>query len=102
MKTGKRPRKTPDKATRGQPPPPGEVRFTTLDRVVFPDTGYTKGDVIKFYLSVADRLVPHLRDRPMTLERVPEGVKEGAPHFWQKNTPSYYPAWIPRIKLPTA
>src|SRR5689334_25187317 len=78
-----------------------KVKFTHTDRVVFPEAGYTKGDVIEFYLRVADKLLPHLRDRPVTLERLPEGVKEGSPHFWQKNTPTYYPKWIPRAKLPT-
>ena len=78
-----------------------EVKFTSVDRVVFPEKGYTKGDVIAFYLRVAPKLLPHLRDRPVTLERLPEGVKEGAPHFWQKNTPAYYPSWIPRAKMPT-
>ena len=78
-----------------------QMKFSSVDRVVFPQPGYTKGDVIAFYLRVAPKLLPHLRDRPVTLERLPEGVKEGAPHFWQKNTPTYYPKWIARAKLPT-
>ena len=78
-----------------------EFQFTSLDRVVFPGAGYTKGDVLEYYNRIADSLLPHLRDRPITLERFPEGVKEGAQQFWQKNTPAYYPAWIPRAKLPT-
>jgi bifunctional non-homologous end joining protein LigD len=77
------------------------VRFSSTDRVVFPEARYTKGDVIQFYDAVADKLLPHLRDRPITVERLPEGVAEGAPRFWQKNTPSYYPSWIPRVRMPT-
>jgi bifunctional non-homologous end joining protein LigD len=77
------------------------VRFSSTDRVVFPEAGYTKGDVIQFYAAVADKLLPHLRDRPITVERLPEGVTEGAPRFWQKNTPAYYPSWIPRVRMPT-
>jgi bifunctional non-homologous end joining protein LigD len=50
---------------------------------------------------VADRLLPFLKDRPVTLERLPEGVVEGGPHFWQKNTPDHYPDWIARIELAT-
>jgi bifunctional non-homologous end joining protein LigD len=47
-------------------------------------------------------LLPHLRDRPATLERLPEGLGDSkAPHFWQKNTPAYYPEWIERIELPS-
>jgi bifunctional non-homologous end joining protein LigD len=45
--------------------------------------------------------VPFLRDRPATLERLPDGVGGRAPHFWQKNTPASYPAWIPRAELPS-
>ena len=76
-------------------------RFTSVDRVVFPQSGYTKGDVIEFYDAIADVLLPHLRDRPITVERFPEGVAEGKPRFWQKNTPAYYPQWIERVELPT-
>jgi bifunctional non-homologous end joining protein LigD len=78
------------------------VKFTHLDRVVFPEVGLTKGDVLDFYAKVADRLLPHLRDRPITIERFPEGVFAGAPQFWQKNAPAYYPKWIPRKKVTSA
>jgi bifunctional non-homologous end joining protein LigD len=76
-------------------------RFTHVEKVMFPQPGYTKGDVLEFYERISPLLLPHLRDRPMTLERLPDGLKEGAPRFWQKNTPSYYPEWIPRINLPS-
>jgi bifunctional non-homologous end joining protein LigD len=46
-------------------------------------------------------LLPYLRDRPVTLERLPDGLGEAKPHFWQKDTPAYYPAWVPRIDLAT-
>jgi bifunctional non-homologous end joining protein LigD len=73
---------------------------THPDRVLYPDAGITKGDVFDYYRRIAPRLLPFLRDRPMTLERLPEGVGDG-PHFWQKNTPAYYPAWLPRVELET-
>ena len=76
--------------------------FTHTDRMMFPEVGVTKGDLLDYYSKIAPKLLPHLRDRPMTLERVPEGVgDEKSPHFWQKNTPSYYPRSIPRIELKT-
>ena len=78
-----------------------DVKFTNLGRVVFPASGYTKGDVLEYYAAVADLLLPHLRDRPVTLERLPEGVTEKGPRFWQKNTPAYYPKFIPRKNFPT-
>ena len=80
---------------------PEAVDFTNVDKVMFPEPGYTKGDLLKFYLAVAPWLLPHLRDRPVTLERLPDGVREGGPRFWQKNTPAHYPASIPRVNLPT-
>ena len=79
---------------------PADVEFTNVDKVMFPESGYTKGDLLKFYLQIAPYLLPQLRDRPITIERLPDGVREGAPRFWQKNTPPYYPAWIPRVNLP--
>ena len=80
---------------------PVPVQFTNVGKVWFPAAGVTKGDVIKYYLGIADKLLPHLRDRPITLERMPDGVGEGKPRFWQKNTPDYYPGWIPRFELPS-
>jgi len=70
-------------------PPEGGVSFTNLDRVMYPDEGFTKGDVIDYYRRIAPRLLPFLRDRPVTLERLPEGVGPAKPHFLQKNTPAY-------------
>jgi bifunctional non-homologous end joining protein LigD len=82
--------------------PPAEVAFTHTDKLLYPDAGITKGDVLDFYRRIAPRLLPFLRDRPVTLERLPEGVGgPDKPHFWQKTTPAYYPDWIPRIDLPT-
>ena len=78
------------------------VQFTNVDKLMFPDAGYTKGDLLNYYKEIAPKLLPHLRDRPLTLERLPDGLsRPKAPHFWQKNTPDYYPSWIPRVKLPT-
>jgi bifunctional non-homologous end joining protein LigD len=82
--------------------PTRDVKFSHQDRLMFPAANLTKGDLIAYYEAVADKLIPHLRDRPMTLERLPEGVGDAkSPHFWQKNTPTYYPKWIPRVPLKT-
>jgi bifunctional non-homologous end joining protein LigD len=78
-----------------------KFEFIHTDKVMFPVPGYTKGDVLEFYRKVAPLLLPHLRDRPVTVERLPDGLVPGGKRFWQKNIPSYYPDWIPRIKLPT-
>jgi bifunctional non-homologous end joining protein LigD len=105
-----RARRKAAKPTAGKPPPkkpasaatrasPRAVQFTNVDKPWFPEAGLTKGDVLQYYLGVADKLVPHLRDRPITLERMPDGIGEGKPRFWQKNTPDYYPSWIPRLEI---
>jgi bifunctional non-homologous end joining protein LigD len=96
----KRSSKRSAQVTRGARPP-AEQTFTHTDKVLYPDMGITKADVLEYYRQVASFLLPYLRDRPCTLERLPEGIGPGKPHFWQKNTPSHYPAWIPRMPLPT-
>jgi bifunctional non-homologous end joining protein LigD len=78
------------------------VKFSNLEKMMFPAAGLTKGDLLDYYNQIAPRLLPHLKDRPVTIERLPDGLsKPNAPRFWQKNTPAYYPSWIPRIELPT-
>jgi bifunctional non-homologous end joining protein LigD len=80
---------------------PETVELTHADRVLYPEAGLTKADVFAYYDKVAPRLLPFLKDRPVTLERLPEGLGDGKPHFWQKNTPASYPAWVPRVELET-
>src|SRR5438132_1690903 len=80
------------------------VTFTHTSKVMFPDARppLTKGDVLAFYEAIAPRLLPHLKNRPITIERLPDGLaRPDAPRFWQKNTPDYYPDWIPRVELPS-
>jgi bifunctional non-homologous end joining protein LigD len=90
------------KPKRASKRPKGKVELTHPDKVLFPEAGLTKGDVFAYYQKIADRLLPFLKDRPLTLERLPEGLGgNGAPHFWQKDTPAYYPEWIPRVELET-
>lgn len=67
--------------------------------MIYPDVAVTKSEVFEFYRQIAPWLLPFLKDRPMTLERMPEGVGPGKKQFWQKNIPDSYPSWIPRIEL---
>ena len=80
---------------------PDEVRTTNEAKVMFPDAGITKGEVLAYYERIAPLMIPHLKDRPVTLERFPDGLGEGRPSFWQKNTPAYTASWIPRVELPS-
>ncbi len=68
------------------------VRFSNLDKVFFPDEGVTKGDLLAYYRDVAPVLVSHLRDRPFTLKRYPNGAFED--FFFQKDAPKGMPEWI--------
>jgi bifunctional non-homologous end joining protein LigD len=77
------------------------MEVTNPDKVWFPGDGITKGEVFKYYAGIAERLLPFLRDRPVTLERLPDGIGEGKPHFWQKHTPEHYPLWVRRVDFPT-
>jgi bifunctional non-homologous end joining protein LigD len=92
----------PVRARRNSKAPRQEVTYTHLEKLMYPEAGLTKGDVLDFYRRIATRLLPYLHDRPATLERLPEGLDgPDAPHFWQKRTPDYYPAWIERVELPS-
>lgn len=69
-----------------------ELSLSNLDKVMYPEVGFTKGQVIDYYTRVAPVLLPHLRDRPLTLKRYPNGVEGG--HFYEKQCPSHRPDWV--------
>jgi bifunctional non-homologous end joining protein LigD len=68
------------------------LTLSNLDKVFYPKTGFTKGQVLDYYLRIAPALLPHLRDRPLTLKRYPNGV-EGQ-YFYEKNCPAHRPPWV--------
>ena len=68
-----------------------------LDKVLWPATGFTKGQMVDYYARVAPVMLPHLAARPVTLRRWPDGVEAGS--FFEKNCPSHRPAWLPTIEL---
>ena len=68
------------------------LKFTHISKLYYPDDGVTKRDVLNYYAAVADLILPHLKDRPLSLKRYPNGIKEE--YFFQKNTPETYPAWM--------
>jgi bifunctional non-homologous end joining protein LigD len=73
-----------------------ELKLSNLDKVFFPVERITKGDLLEYYRAVAPALVPHLKDRPFTMVRYPDGI-EGK-KFFQKDAPSHMPEWIPRFR----
>jgi bifunctional non-homologous end joining protein LigD len=76
-----------------------EVKLSSAERVLFPEDGITKGDLFSYYDSVADTIVPHLRDRPFTMKRWREGLPGGS--FFQKQAPKGIPDWIPTREFRT-
>jgi len=73
------------------------MRLTNLGKVYWPEVGFTKGQMIDYYTRIAPALLPHLRDRPLTLKRYPEGV-EGE-MFYEKNCPKHRPEWMATAKV---
>jgi bifunctional non-homologous end joining protein LigD len=71
------------------------LSLSNLDKVLFPRDGYTKGDLIAYYRLVAEAILPHLRDRPLTLQRYPDGI-DGI-SFFEKKVPMGAPDWIERV-----
>jgi bifunctional non-homologous end joining protein LigD len=73
------------------------LKLSNLDKVLYPDVGFTKGQVIDYYVRVAPYLLPHLRGRPLTMKRYPNGV--GGMFFYEKNCPSHRPDWVKTVKV---
>src|SRR3712207_9422387 len=69
------------------------LSISSLDRVVFPRAGTTKGELLDYYVRVAPVMLAHLRERLLHMHRYPEGVE--GPRFWQKGCPEHRPPWVP-------
>jgi bifunctional non-homologous end joining protein LigD len=74
-----------------------ELKITNWDKVLYPQTGFTKGDLVAYYARIASLVLPHLHDRPLTLKRYPNGVEGG--HFYEKQSPSHRPDWVQTVKI---
>lgn len=74
-----------------------ELSITNWEKVLWPETGYTKGDLIRYYSLAAPYLLAHLRDRPLTVTRYPHGI--GGKSFYQKNCPQYAPAFVETVTV---
>src|ERR1043165_2617403 len=75
-----------------------ELALSNLEKVYFPESGFTKGEVIEFYSDIAEHILPPLRDRPLTLKRYPDGIT--GEHFYEKNAPKHTPPWVKRFAVP--
>jgi bifunctional non-homologous end joining protein LigD len=104
---GLREDKTPEEVRREPAPVPDvirkgkrELRLSNLDKPFWPEEGITKGDLIAYYRDVAEVLVPHLRQRPFTMKRYPDGWQ--GKNFFQKQAPTHMPEWIKRSRQPAS
>jgi|SRR5271157_507907 len=74
-----------------------DIKVTNHDKVLFPEDGITKGELVEYYKNIAGRMLPEIRGRPLTLQRFPDGIdKEG---FFQKSASDYYPEWMETAAL---
>ncbi|MFN2490015.1 MAG: non-homologous end-joining DNA ligase [Actinomycetota bacterium] len=74
-----------------------ELRLSNLDKVYWPDEGYTKGDLLTYYFNVSPTMLPHVAQRPLTLKRMPNGI--ASEYFYEKNAPAHTPQWMPVIPV---
>ncbi len=74
-----------------------QVEVSNLEKVFYPETGFTKGQVIDYYIRLSPQLLAHLQGRPITLKRYPDGVN--GMFFYEKQCPSHRPAWIKTVKV---
>src|SRR5438874_5356129 len=74
-----------------------QLKLTNLDKIFYPSVGFTKGQVIDYYARIAPVLVPHLKNKPLTLKRYPNGVNE--PPFFEKNATKHRPDWVKTVPI---
>ncbi len=74
-----------------------ELELSSLDKVLFPDSGVTKADLIDYYRRIARVMLPHVKDHPVTMQRFPGGIGEKG--FYHKEMPEYFPDWIVTAKV---
>ena len=75
----------------------GRVTPSNLNKIFWPDDGYTKGDLLEFYDAIWPAMAPYLRDRPVVLTRYPDGI--AGKNFFQKNAPEFVPDWVPTCRI---
>jgi bifunctional non-homologous end joining protein LigD len=77
-----------------------ELSVSNLDKEFFPQRGFTKGQLIDYYVRIADAMLPHVRERPLTMRRFPNGVEGKS--FFEKHIPSHAPKWVQSVTVPVA
>jgi bifunctional non-homologous end joining protein LigD len=75
------------------------LTLSNLDKVLFPSSGFTKGELIDYYVRAAPAMLAHVRDRPLTMKRFPNGVEKSS--FFEKHVPSHAPDWLHQVTVPS-
>ena len=73
------------------------IELSRRDKVLYPDAGLTKGDVVNYYRRISGIMLPHMQGRPLTMQRFPDGIEEDG--FYEKEAPDYFPEWIRRVSI---
>ena len=76
-----------------------DLALTNLDKVMYPETGFTKGQVIEYYKNISRYILPHIEDRPITMKRFPNGID--GQYFYEKQAPSHTPSWAKTFQVPS-
>ncbi|MFP4345160.1 MAG: non-homologous end-joining DNA ligase [Anaerolineales bacterium] len=74
------------------------VQLSSLDKMLFPGIGLTKGEMIDYYRRIGEIMVPHMRRRPITMQQFPKGIDAGG--FYRKEVPDHFPDWLDRVEVP--
>ncbi len=74
-----------------------KIKLSNQDKIYFPEKKISKGELIEYYEKIADRMLPHLKDRVITMKRYPDGIKKQG--FFQKEVSDYFPEWIKTVKV---
>src|SRR5271165_3670511 len=77
-----------------------QLTVSNLEKVLFPAAGFTKGQLIDYYMRIAEVMLPHVSDRPLTMKRFPDGV--AGKSFFEKHIPSHAPAWVQSVTVPSS
>ena len=75
-----------------------KIALSNLEKVMYPETGFTNGQVINYYTEIARYILPHLKNRPITSKRFPNGV--AGEYFYEKDAPSFTPGWVKTFSIP--
>ena len=75
----------------------GRLSLSNLEKELYPSCGFTKANVLEYYSRMADIILPHLKDRALTLKRYPDGVEK--PFFYEKRCPPHHPTWAQTAEI---